>query len=214
MSLFEALNGLSATDWLRTFPLQQIIRSFTCPLCARLLKDAHAFSSCGHAFCRQCVLDTLEGPGITASECPVCHQPCWKKDLRPDHQSQTIADLCQQWLNAGEPVPVQPEPAQPNASSRGKKRTASGSTAKPTPPSSNEGSRQSDTGPAAQLPVAASRAETHVPRSEQPTAARTRSQQAAPHSEPSKPAGPLARHQHSLHRQQMIRRPQQSKHHL
>ena len=27
------------------------------------------------------MIATLEGPGISKSECPVCHKPCWKNDL-------------------------------------------------------------------------------------------------------------------------------------
>lgn len=57
-------------------------------------------ADCGH--CRSCVLATLEGPGIAASQCPVCQQPCWKKDLVAHHQYQAIADLLCQWLQAGE----------------------------------------------------------------------------------------------------------------
>jgi hypothetical protein len=34
--------------------------------------------------CRECVLKTIEGPGISKSECPTCHQPGWKNDLLPN----------------------------------------------------------------------------------------------------------------------------------
>ena len=30
----------------------------------------------------ECVIATLEGPGISKSECPVCHKPGWKNDLK------------------------------------------------------------------------------------------------------------------------------------
>jgi hypothetical protein len=35
--------------------------------------------------CSDCVTATLEGPGIIKSECPVCHKPGWKNDLRFNH---------------------------------------------------------------------------------------------------------------------------------
>lgn len=33
-------------------------------------------------FCSVCVLSRLEGPRIIKSECPVCHMPGWKNDLK------------------------------------------------------------------------------------------------------------------------------------
>lgn len=35
--------------------------------------------------CSGCVIQTLEGIGITASQCPVCLQPAWKNDLHTNH---------------------------------------------------------------------------------------------------------------------------------
>ena len=35
--------------------------------------------------CSGCVIRTLEGIGITASQCPVCLQPAWKNDLHTNH---------------------------------------------------------------------------------------------------------------------------------
>lgn len=35
-----------------------------------------------HLSLRDCVTPTLEGPGITQSQCPTCRMPVWKKDLR------------------------------------------------------------------------------------------------------------------------------------
>ncbi len=40
---------------------------------------------------RACVISTIEGPGITKSECPTCHQPGWKKDLQTNHKFNSIA---------------------------------------------------------------------------------------------------------------------------
>eukprot|EP00884_Botryococcus_braunii_P007197 jgi/Botrbrau1/16479/Bobra.0142s0073.1 len=62
--------------------LIQLRAELTCPLCGELFDDPQQFSGCGHAFCSGCVLGTLEGPGINKSQCPICGEPAWKKDLR------------------------------------------------------------------------------------------------------------------------------------
>lgn len=45
-----------------------------------------------HSAHRDCVIDTLEGPGIVKSECPQCHQPAWKKDLQPCHKYSNLLE--------------------------------------------------------------------------------------------------------------------------
>ena len=35
--------------------------------------------------CSECVVDTLEGPGVVKSECPACGKPAWKNDLERNH---------------------------------------------------------------------------------------------------------------------------------
>ncbi len=39
-----------------------------------------------------CVRQTLEGPGITVSQCPTCKQPGWKKELQPAHKLASLVD--------------------------------------------------------------------------------------------------------------------------
>ena len=39
---------------------------------------------------RQCVAETLEGPGVTASQCPMCARPGWLRELLPN---RTLAAL-------------------------------------------------------------------------------------------------------------------------
>jgi hypothetical protein len=41
------------------------------------------------------VVDTLEGPGITASQCPTCARPAWKRDLAPNHKYQALVEQLQ-----------------------------------------------------------------------------------------------------------------------
>lgn len=56
--------------------------------------------------CSDCVIDTLEGPGISKSQCPKCHQPGWKKDLVFNHQLNNVVDTTmklQAAATAGEP---------------------------------------------------------------------------------------------------------------
>lgn len=61
-----------------------------------------------HPSHRECVVDTLEGPGIVKSQCPTCRQPAWKKELKTNHKYLALADttaqltaLLQQQGNAG-----------------------------------------------------------------------------------------------------------------
>ncbi|CAL8465554.1 g5090 [Coccomyxa elongata] len=64
----------------------------TCNLCGCLFDNPHVFPGCNHAFCYDCVLQTLEGPGITVSQCPTCKQPGWKKELQPAHKFSSLVD--------------------------------------------------------------------------------------------------------------------------
>lgn len=50
---------------------------------------------------RECILGQLEGPGISKSECPVCHQPAWKKDLRPNQKYSNISNILQSYAPTG-----------------------------------------------------------------------------------------------------------------
>jgi len=50
------------------------------PVISQMLTSIH---TC--LFCSGCVIQTLEGIGITASQCPVCLQPAWKNDLHTNH---------------------------------------------------------------------------------------------------------------------------------
>jgi hypothetical protein len=45
---------------------------------------------------RECVVDTLEGPGIVKSQCPICKQPAWKKELKTNHKYLGLADAAAQ----------------------------------------------------------------------------------------------------------------------
>lgn len=66
--------------------LSSFIETLCCSLCHRLMEQPNTFSTCGHTFCRPCVLSRLEGIGISSSVCPECKQPGWKKDLHMNHQ--------------------------------------------------------------------------------------------------------------------------------
>lgn len=54
--------------------------------------NPHHHSTC----CRECVINTLEGPGIVKSQCPACKQPAWKKDLHTNHKYTAVADAAAQ----------------------------------------------------------------------------------------------------------------------
>lgn len=41
-------------------------------------------------------MDTLEGPGIVKSQCPICRQPAWKKELRTNHKYLALSDATAQ----------------------------------------------------------------------------------------------------------------------
>ncbi|KAK9814653.1 hypothetical protein WJX72_009278 [[Myrmecia] bisecta] len=65
-----------------------------------LYNNPHTFSTCGCTFCYDCVISTLEGPGIAESKCPKCRQPGWKKDLRHNHTLAGLAANVQCLLSA------------------------------------------------------------------------------------------------------------------
>jgi BRCA1 C Terminus (BRCT) domain len=53
-----------------------------------LTKGSHLY-----LICSECVIKTLEGIGISTSQCPTCKQPGWKKDLKPNHQINNAVDI-------------------------------------------------------------------------------------------------------------------------
>jgi len=66
-------------QWSATIALLEV--ELTCSLCGNMFENPHTVPSCGHAFCRECIIGTLEGPGISSSHCPTCRQPVWKNEL-------------------------------------------------------------------------------------------------------------------------------------
>ena len=52
----------------------------------------HHFRPPAAPSCSDCVISTLEGPGISKSECPTCKQPGWKNDLRFNHVLNNTVD--------------------------------------------------------------------------------------------------------------------------
>ncbi|GLI68369.1 hypothetical protein VaNZ11_012693 [Volvox africanus] len=69
-----------------------------CPLCALPWRKASTFP-CGHTFCYDCAIATLEGPGISQSECPTCKGKYWKRDLRPNPQMMAVVEHTQRILS-------------------------------------------------------------------------------------------------------------------
>ncbi|GIL86180.1 hypothetical protein Vretimale_13804 [Volvox reticuliferus] len=72
-----------------------------CPLCALPWRKASTFP-CGHTFCYDCAIATLEGPGISQSECPTCKGKYWKRDLRPNPQMMAVVEHTQKLLSIAE----------------------------------------------------------------------------------------------------------------
>lgn len=69
--------------------LQNMGKSLQCPLCLSTLNDP-VMSPCFHAFCRTCILRSLQGHEEFRSKCPVCKDKCTKRGLvSSDH----LADL-------------------------------------------------------------------------------------------------------------------------
>lgn len=75
-----------------TFDL--LVKQLCCPLCQELFTNPHSFP-CGHTFCYECVIATIEGPGISTSFCPTCRQHFWKKDLTLNCQAVGIVEAVQ-----------------------------------------------------------------------------------------------------------------------
>ena len=65
--------------------LCNVVQTLTCSLCKQLMNNPSTFSTCGHTFCWNCVVSTLEGKRIVSSICPQCKQPGWKNDLQTNH---------------------------------------------------------------------------------------------------------------------------------
>jgi len=64
--------------------------------CCASCKDNRVCLLCCCCFHRECVVDTLEGPGIVKSQCPICKQPAWKKELKTNHKYLALADATAQ----------------------------------------------------------------------------------------------------------------------
>ena len=65
--------------------LYEFVQALECPLCSQLMTKPSTFSTCGHTFCFECVIETLEGKGIRWPGCPTCKQPGCRKDLQTNH---------------------------------------------------------------------------------------------------------------------------------
>ncbi|XP_038642996.1 BRCA1-associated RING domain protein 1 [Scyliorhinus canicula] len=78
-------------DWNRTAgALAALEAMLQCSGCCKLLQEPVCLGGCEHIFCRVCVADSF-GKG-----CPVCHTPAWVKDLQPNRQLHSMANLCSQ----------------------------------------------------------------------------------------------------------------------
>ena len=86
---WQYILGTSELCGLQSYFLQ--VGSLPYPCSIELLQLVLRWMACY----RQCVISTIEGPGITKSECPTCHQPGWKKDLQTNHKFKSIASAIQ-----------------------------------------------------------------------------------------------------------------------
>jgi hypothetical protein len=73
--------------------LRDLYAELSCGLCGNLFHDPHVVPICGHAFCFDCICGVLEGPGVTQSRCPLCHQPVWKRELSRNHKYANLVQL-------------------------------------------------------------------------------------------------------------------------
>ncbi|BDA49917.1 hypothetical protein COCOBI_15-0450 [Coccomyxa sp. Obi] len=104
----------------------------TCSLCGCLFDNPHLFPGCNHAFCYDCVLQTLEGPGITVSQCPTCKQPGWKKELQPAHKLSSLVDHLRTLLiQMGMPLQAEVEDCRSGSKQQQGKKPGNGSISKP-----------------------------------------------------------------------------------
>lgn len=65
--------------------LYEFVHALECPLCSELMTKPSTFKTCGHTFCFECVIKTLEGKGIRWPGCPTCGQAGCRKDLKTNH---------------------------------------------------------------------------------------------------------------------------------
>jgi len=57
--------------------------------------------------CRQCVAESLEGPGVTASQCPTCARPGWLRELLPNRTLAALVACLAEAERAGAQVQAQ-----------------------------------------------------------------------------------------------------------
>ena len=55
----------------------------------RNMYSAHTMAC---VFCSKCIIPKIEGKGVKTSQCPICNQPGWKRDLKPVHVLANIAE--------------------------------------------------------------------------------------------------------------------------
>ncbi|XP_041056011.1 BRCA1-associated RING domain protein 1 [Carcharodon carcharias] len=86
----EPVFGLTQA-WVRTAEaLAALEAMLECSGCCKLLQEPVCLGGCEHVFCRVCVADSF------GKNCPVCHSPAWVKDLQPNRQLHSMANLCSQ----------------------------------------------------------------------------------------------------------------------
>ena len=82
----------TATALLCLTAAPRLMHDATSALTIKMLRSSLLTSTCACVCCRECVVDTLEGPGIVKSQCPSCKQPAWKKELKTNHKYLALAD--------------------------------------------------------------------------------------------------------------------------
>ncbi|XRB03542.1 RING-type domain-containing protein [Pycnococcus provasolii] len=103
-----------------------------CELCLNRIDAPTTVPTCGHTFCRACILDKLEGVGVVESKCPACGLKVWKKDLIYNRKRSVISDavwsLAERFLDEDdveddEEEEEEEEQEQETGRGRGKRRT-------------------------------------------------------------------------------------------
>ncbi|KAL3929627.1 MAG: hypothetical protein SGPRY_001881 [Prymnesium sp.] len=73
--------------------LSKLGAELQCPICMDLFEAPHSLP-CQHSFCRDCIMDSFRLH--SKMQCPLCHAPTWRRELKPNHLLQGIVTAFRQ----------------------------------------------------------------------------------------------------------------------
>eukprot|EP00095_Tigriopus_kingsejongensis_P000169 maker-scaffold487_size158652-snap-gene-0.44 protein:Tk00169 transcript:maker-scaffold487_size158652-snap-gene-0.44-mRNA-1 annotation:"e3 ubiquitin-protein ligase rfwd2-like" len=98
--------------------------NYLCPICFEVFKEA-VVTKCGHSFCQECLVDTLEH---TSSKCPKCYQVINSAtEVSPNFALNALAEQVLNWQKSGLATLLSSAQARSSHEAAGASSTPSGS---------------------------------------------------------------------------------------